>query len=130
MHNPLGSLRCNWGKSQKADPLPNLTKELPVIEDPVELRMQQERWDRFFQTALARQCNPNPELRRDYAMDETLRALGRRARGPLSAQERAALALREEVDDHFAEANRTRNYGKAKGKGNKKSSKYKEPRKK
>jgi hypothetical protein len=69
-------------------------------------------WDRFFGEALARLAEPNPERRRDLAMDKTIRSLGPRPEAPLTAEEREALQVRCDVEEILASNARRPNYGR------------------
>lgn len=87
-----------------------------VIEDVCALRAAQARWDAHFQAAWSRVKHPNPEWRKDLALDATLRALGRRPTAPRTEAERKAHALRIEVEEHFQEVSRIPNHGTRKAK--------------
>jgi len=77
-----------------------------------DLALRQAAWDLFFEDELAKTSNPNPELRRDIALDRTLRALGRRPRNPLTQQEREDLMVQLEVEQIIAESSARHNYGR------------------
>ena len=72
------------------------------------LALAQAAWDQFFTDALTKVDDPNPELRRDLALDKTIRALGQRPREPLSPLEREDLQVRAEVDTIIDTASRPR----------------------
>ena len=76
-----------------------------------ELVLAQAAWDQFLQDTLATIKCPNPDQRRDIALDRTIRALGQRPRAPLSEQQRADLQLRHEVSAIIRESSRIRRYG-------------------
>ena len=76
-----------------------------------ELSLAQAAWDQFLEDELAGIDEPNPDLRRDLALDRTIRALGQRPRGPLTPEEHKALSVRQEVEQLIAASSRLRNHG-------------------
>ena len=75
------------------------------------LTLAQAAWDQFLEDALSAIDEPNPDLRHDLALDKTIRALGRRPRGPLTPEEREELTVRHEVEQIITESSRIHNYG-------------------
>ena len=64
--------------------------------------LAQSAWDQFFEDSRAKFTTPNPDLNRDLALDKTIRALGQRPRLPMTAEERAELEVRAEVEQVIA----------------------------
>jgi hypothetical protein len=82
---------------------------------PAEITLAQRAWDMFLHSALQDFDDPNPDLRRDLALDRTIRALGQRPTHPPNREDYLAAAVRREIQDIFAEAGRIRSYGRKGG---------------
>lgn len=73
--------------------------------------LAQSKWDQFYEESFYSFDDLNPELRRDKALNKTIRALGQRPRAPLTQAQREDLKLSREVAWVLEENNRQRNTG-------------------
>jgi hypothetical protein len=92
-------------------PISNRATLQPPEKASRNLGLAQSKWDRFYEDAFFTFDDLNQDLRRDKALDKTIRALGQRPSAPLTQAQREDLAVSMEVACVLYENSRQRNMG-------------------
>ena len=90
--------------------LPKSPLQLPAMASQ-HWALAQSKWDQFYEDAFYSFDDLNQELRRDKALNKTIRALGQRPRAPLTHAQREDLEVRMQVACVLNENSRQRNTG-------------------